>query len=622
MSSRGSGSTSSAESTDSYPSLYRSFPSKRTSIGSSSSSASSITSSSATPSQSVSKILNVPQRETACSTVPPRLKWDREAPAPNRPYDSRNFDAPFKPLQPYLNELGGLGVPPRKPCHSPKPDPFRKRTHVDEIFHKRVTDAGAFSITEQPKTNVCLQRKSPAIEEVAVEAVKSVILADNVNSDANSSSETSESDADLSEMSWSAFQQQPKQNEVLKQCKRSFFQARKELFKLRQYEDYLEEKNRQPEEVESWEISSESTVQSEETLEEDFLGKKEEIVVVEPSESLDEYKPMEIVHEGDKLQLQEHEKSYMDRIREHMWSKYEAKEQQEREDQAEREQSPEPLDEEEVLKTLPKQDYLNLKKHEFRQQLADRLEEIKLSMKREPKELPQTTVQFEKYTDELMRGRRELRDEALLVDEHYKKAGLEIDVPEKDLQLRKFRAEDHKSDTEESEAEEDGEKLSEVEEEPIVHTCMTRLEWARWIGRCTKLEKLKLPQVKIPRLPRVVHESEQSPIKMYIKGLHKQDREMKREKKPSQESLPAVDEKPSEPKAVKWQLKEMLYDKPKEYRISKFVPYKPPIRPFPELAKDRYKVSQAGRRRRRNRRKNHMDWIDQLVEEICHRNYL
>ncbi|EAT48002.1 AAEL000919-PA [Aedes aegypti] len=567
---RSSSSSSSLQSTDSYPSLYKSFSSKRTSVSSPSTTICSSASSSSIQSESISKLLNVPQQETTCSTVPPRLKWDREAPAPNRPYDSRKYDVPFKPLQPYLRQLGGLGVPPRKPCQSPKPDAFHKRTYIDEIFHKRVTDASTFSITEQPRTSVCLEGKTPEIEEITLNAVKSIILADNVNSEASNASDTSESGEDLSEMSWTAFQQQPKRDQVLKQCKRSFFQARKQLFKLRQYDDYVAEMNRQPDEVESWEISSESTVESVGSSELDVVEKQE--AVIEPCESNDEYKSTEIVHEEEKLRFQEHEQSYMDKIREHMWSQYEEEERKQREEQAEREQSPEPLEEEEILRNVPKQDYLNVKKHAFRQQLADRLEEIERSIKREPKKLPQTAIQFEKYTDELMRERRELRDEALLVDEHYKKVGLEIEVPEKDLQLRKFRAEDHKSEADGSEEEEAEDKCSEAEDESIVHTCMTRLEWARWMGRCTKLEKLKLPQVKIPRLPRVVHKSEQSPIKMYIKGLHKEDKQTKQGREPMVECATEIDAKHSEMKAVKWHLKDMLYDKPKEYRVSKFIP--------------------------------------------------
>ncbi|XP_062558337.1 chemotaxis regulatory protein ChePep-like [Armigeres subalbatus] len=615
MSSRGSKSASSTTSTDSYPSLYKSYSSKRTS--SSSSLGTTHSSIASTHSATGSKILNIPQKETTCSTVPPRIRWDREAPSPNRPYDSRKYDIPFKPLQPYLSQLGGLGVPPRKPCDIPKSDPFHKRTQVDESFHKRVTDASIFSITEQPRSNVCLEEKSPAIEYVALRSVKSVILADNIDSDGSDSSDT-EFEENLSEMSWTAFLQQPKRDEVLKQCKRSFFQARKELFKLRQHDDYLEEKNRQPVEVESWEISSDSTVELEDSSELDMFDKQEE-VVSEVFETSDEYKPTEVIHEEYKLRFKEHEQTYMESMRKHMWSQYEIEEEQQKEEEAKRQQSPEPVEEEEIIKNVPKQDYLNLKKHEYRQQLADRLEEINRSIKRKPQELPQTAVQFEKYNGELMRKRRELRDEARVVDEHYKKAGLELDVPEKDIKLRKFRAADHKSEADESE-DEDLYQSSEAEEEPVVHTCMTRLEWARWMGRCTKLEKLKLPQVRIPRLPKLVHKSEQSPIKMYIIGLHKEDKQIKTEAK--KESLDAIDSKRDKTKTVKWHLKDMLYEKPKEYRLSKFVPYRPPIRPFPELAKDRFKVGQAVRRRCRDRRKNHMVWIDQLVEGICNRNYL
>lgn len=429
-------------------------------------------------------------------------------------------------------------------------------------------------------------------------------MADNVDSNGGSSS-TDESE-DLSEMSWHAFQEKPEKDAVLRECKRSFFRARRELFKLRQYEDYVEEKNRKPVELESWDISSESTV---EEGEEEVQVDEEEEEQVEESTEIYAYQTTEILREDDKQRVQDHKAAHLEEVREHMWAGYEKAEREEEEQRALRALSPPPLDEEEMMRNVPEQDYLNKQKWLDRKAIAKRLEEIKRSQQRIPSKLPQTAVQFEKYTDELMKARRELRDEAILVDDHYKKAGIEVSVPEKDLQLRKFRAADHKSDASESE---DDEGSDAPKEEPAVHTCMTRFEWSRWMGTSTKMEKLKLPKVKIPRMPRLIHEAKESPIRRYIRGQVDEE-----------EVVETLDQnadisKKKKPKSVRWRLLDVLYDeKPLEHRISKFVPYKPPVRPFTELSKDSFKQRQAGRRKRRELRKNHMSWIDALVEEIC-----
>ncbi|XP_065073367.1 uncharacterized protein LOC135697536 [Ochlerotatus camptorhynchus] len=628
MSSRGSPASSSTQKhfqygrglrTDSSPSLYRSFSSKPTTSSKSSSSINPTISSTSTESSSSSAstpggstILNVPYNETTRSTVPPRLQWNREAPAVYRPYDFQNFDVPFKALPAYHSQLGGLGVPARKPCHQSKPDPFHKRTHIDEIYHKRVTDASTFSITEKLPSDLCVKQKPSKISEITLKAVKSVVLADNVNSDEDESSD-SDIEEDLCELSWEEFQERPKRNDVLKECKRSFFRARKELFKTRQYEEYLKEKNRQPEEVQSWEISSDSTV---ETVDADSVLRSATEEILAP---IDECIATEIVHVEDKACVQE--QSYMERVRKYMWNRYERKDMEEQKAQAERDKSPEPLDEEAILRNLPEQDYLNKRQHQIRKELSERLDELNRSIKLEPMNLPRTKVQFEEYNDKLMRARRELKDEAVLVDEHYKRAALKIDVPEKDLPLKKkYRAADYRSDEEKSAGDED-EAL-----EPVVHTCMTRLEWSRWLGHYTKHEKLNLPKVKIPRLPKMVHTAtEQSPIRMYIKGLHREDKRKKQErkqKKPSPSSSSVVMVKKNESKSIQWHLKEILYDKPEESRVPYFVRYKSRIRPFSELVKDRSRLMQAKNRRKRDLRKNHMTWINEVVEEICGRKYL
>ncbi|EDS26768.1 conserved hypothetical protein [Culex quinquefasciatus] len=594
--------TSSAVSTDSYPSLYRSFGSKSSTSTHLASSSDSSKPSSASSSTSVSTIPNHPKVTTSYSTIPPKLHWNREAQLAGRPYELRDLDRPYKPLQPYLSELGGLEVPPRKPCQPHKPDPFHRRTYPDEIFHKRVTDASTFSITERPRSRAC-----PPAKEEPLDSLRGVLLADNVDSDGGSSS-TDESE-DLSEMSWHAFQAKPEKDAVLRECKRSFFRARRELFKLRQYEDYVAEKNRKPVELESWEISSESTV----VEGEEEVQVEEEEELIEESTDVDEYQTTVILREDDKQRTQDHKAEHLEQVRERMWAGYEKAEREEEEQRALRALSPPPLDEEEMMRNVPEQDYLNKQKWLDREAIAKRLEEIKRSQQRIPRKLPQTAVQFEKYTDELMKARRELRDEAVLVDDHYRKAGIEVSVPEKDLQLRKFRAADHKSDASESE---DYEGSDAPKEEPVVHTCMTRFEWSRWMGTSTKMEKLKLPKVKIPRMPRLIHEAKQSPIRRYIRGQI--------DEKETEEPTPdknAFISKKKKPKSVGWRLLDVLYDdKPLEHRISKFVPYKPPVRPFTELSKDSFKQRQAGRRTRRELRKNHMSWIDALVDEICAKN--
>ncbi|KAL9703273.1 hypothetical protein quinque_006791 [Culex quinquefasciatus] len=268
-----------------------------------------------------------------------RHEWDREAQLTGRPYELRDLDRPYKPLQPYLSELGGLEVPPRKPCQPHKPDPFHRRTYPDEIFHKRVTDASTFSITERPRSRAC-----PPAKEEPLDSLRGVLLADNVDSDGGSSS-TDESE-DLSEMSWHAFQAKPEKDAVLRECKRSFFRARREL--------------------------SAATVR----------GTTEFRIIKRHTWS---------------------------RYASCMWAGYEKAEREEEEQRALRALSPPPLDEEEMMRNVPEQDYLNKQKWLDRGSDREAFEEIKRPQQRIPRKLPQTAVQFEKYTDELMKARRELR---------------------------------------------------------------------------------------------------------------------------------------------------------------------------------------------------------------------
>ncbi|XP_055591058.1 uncharacterized protein LOC129743122 [Uranotaenia lowii] len=613
MSSKTSSSSQKTWSTDSYPSLYRSDSTKQPS-----SSSSSLSSASTTPRSTSSTSISTLPKATGStsgsdSTIPPRLIWDREEASALRPYDYRKFDEPFKQLPTYLSELGGLGIPPRKPCYPVKADPFHRRTEEDSIFHKRNTDTTQFSLTEKPELGICVRKP----EKSLLQQVRGVALADNVNSEEEVDGSSESVASDSTDLSWKDFQQkQPERDQVMEDCRRCFFRAHRELFKMRQYDEYVEEKNRVPVEVQSWELSDESTASEvSEQIVDDLpeLTLVEEVIDVEKEPSIDpnEYQTTKIIRVDEKQRVIEHKERHLEAVKEFLWDGYAKADEAVVQLEEERQKSPEPEDPDDMVKNAPIQDYLNVNKIKFREELANRLEEIREKQKRVPKELPKTSVQFEKYTDELMSARRELRDEAILVHEHYQKAGIDVDVPEKDLQLRKFRAADCRSLA--SASEESLEEDSDVPDEPAVHTCMTRGEWARWIGKCTKMEKLKLPKVKIPRVPRELHKEEESPIRVYIRGVRK---EIKKE--PVSKLLEPPKPKPrrSTRTVPRWHLKDFLYGEPKEYQIPAFIPYKPQMVQFSDLAEDKYQKQRKQRKAKRNLRKSKMAWINDLVDEI------
>ncbi|XP_055617794.1 uncharacterized protein LOC129763070 [Toxorhynchites rutilus septentrionalis] len=456
-------------STDSYPSNYKSVSSKQQTSSSSGSEAEKrCTSSSDSIPDSTSTLF------TAVRKCPKYRKWNRAAHETGRPYERLDFDTPFKPLPGYFRQVGGLGIPARDPSLPPGVNPFHRRTVVDEIHHKRVTGANVYSITEEPKQVSGVFPKGEEEKKLPLEIVRDIVLADNMDSDVeDAGAPESDESEDLSSVSWDASELRPAKDEVLRECKRDFFRARKQLFKMRQYESYLEDKYRIPDKVESWIISSESSIVSDDGSEQIPIEQE-----VEPESFTwtdDDFKPTEIVREKDKEPVVEHQHQHLEQIREYLWEEYARKERK-----AQRQPIiPEPLEVWEILRDLPKQDYLNREKQQFRQYLVERLDAMLECQRVVPKNLPQTRAEFEKFNNEIMRERRELVDEAIVMERYYQRVGLDVTLPEKDLPLRQYRAVDYKSD----ESEEELEDLD--SEETLVkpvHTCMTRLEWSHWLG--------------------------------------------------------------------------------------------------------------------------------------------
>uniref|UniRef100_A0A182WEH9 Uncharacterized protein n=1 Tax=Anopheles minimus TaxID=112268 RepID=A0A182WEH9_9DIPT len=492
-----SSSPTSVVSTDSYPTNFRSYSTDLNDDGI----------------HSIDSERPVPNEDipTLPATVP-KLKWDKEQFDVRRPYERKNYERPFRDLPGHLSNIQGLNVKPRK-CTVP--NPFARRTPIEEVFHKRNVKS------------VCPAEEPRAL----VDCVEDVIVADNPSHQIRAS-------------------------------------------------------------------------------------------------SVESYQPPTIMHRDDKAPVIEAQDEFLQRIRSRYLQKFDRVRKQLEDAERERQKPPAPFDAEKYEAEYPEPDIRNEAKALFRQALRNRLEEINQLQSRTVRRYPTSVKQFAAYKAQIMEDRRKLRDEALLVEDYFRKANTPKELPEAKLEVKRYRTEEfgvHPDDSEDEKEREENEQNK--RNEPLVyHTCMTREEWGHWIAHSTKIEKLKLPKVTVPRIPVLVQTCEESPIRLYVQGALRdgKSQEFRRETTPKELQL-AHPEKiihsipPSATRKSKVTMRDLLFDPASQPEPMDYVPYNASIRPYSDIAEEQFRSVKGQRKVRRQLRKSRMHWIEEIVDEICSR---
>uniref|UniRef100_A0A182JEM4 Uncharacterized protein n=1 Tax=Anopheles atroparvus TaxID=41427 RepID=A0A182JEM4_ANOAO len=512
-----------------------------------------------------------------------RLQWDREQFDIRRPYERKEYERPHRALPNYLAAFEGLNVKPQK-CSVP--NAFTRRTPIEEVFHER------------NRTIVCPKEAPRTLED----CVGDVIIADNVSSSASDSEpeqmEEQENDAH--------------ERQVLKECRKTFLRARRTLLRSELFDRYF---NRAPSPANDNESS-----ESEETLEEfeQIAGEEQKLEqhdLVGALEQLNENAGTIIVHKESKPAVVESQQQFLDRLRTRYLERFDRVRQGMEEEEQERTKHPEPFDGERYMAEYPAPDIRNEAKAHFRESLRARLEELNKLQQRPVRQYPRTAKQFAEYKERIMEDRRKLRDEAEIVEDHFRKAGTPREIPEAKLEVKRFRLADFGDAPEDSDAEGEQQAVRPL----VYHTCMTREEWGHWIARSTKTEKLKLPKVSVARVPVVVQKCHESPIRAYIQGRpsttaaeNEAKKQEHRRPKKIIHSIPTA----CPPCQT---MRDLLFDPAPKPEPMEFVPFNASLRPYSDIVEERLRIGKEQRKAQRQLRKSRMRWIEELVDEICRR---
>ncbi|XP_053679195.1 uncharacterized protein LOC128730189 [Anopheles nili] len=526
-----------------------------------------------------------------------KVKWDKEQFDTRRPYERKSYDRSYRRLPGHLAEFEGLDVKPRKCAVT---DTFARRTPIEEVFHKR--NIKSVCATEAPRS--------------LVDCVDDVIVADNVSS---SETETEEECVEL--------EQAPDKRAVSRECCKTFFRARRTLLRSEMFQEYFNREPPPPKEVDS--DDTEQTLDV--VASRDSLSQTEQVQSdsVQPrqvrSSSIGSYEPPAILHKESKAPVIKAQELFIQRMRGRYLQRFDRVRQKLEDAERERQKPPVPFDAEQYEADYPAPDITNQAKVHYRESLRKRLEELELLQRRSVRKYPASAKQFAAYKFQLMEDRRKLRDEALLVEDYLRNANTPKELPQARLEVRHYRLAEFGVQWDDAEDTEDERDLKEQQQqdEPLVyHTCLTREEWGHWLARSTKIEKLKLPKVNVPRLPVLVHKSHESPIRAYIHGrqdsysaVGEPEQSHQRLGQP-QEIASSIRTPASQPKVT---MRDLLFDPMVKPEPVDYISYNINLRPYLEIAEQRQQRLKGQRKGQRQLRKSRMQWIEQLVDEICHR---
>uniref|UniRef100_A0A182YJD4 Uncharacterized protein n=1 Tax=Anopheles stephensi TaxID=30069 RepID=A0A182YJD4_ANOST len=523
----------------------------------------------------------------------PRLKWDKEQFDVRRPYERKNYEYPYRDLPGHLSTFDGLNVKPRKCTVT---NPFTRRTPIEEVFHKRNVKS------------VCPAEVPRALEH----CVEDVIVADNV------SSRESEVQEDLAEVEKVVADRRI----VSRECCKTFFRARRALLRSALFREYFNRKPAPEKEDTAGDTSGDESEELLDDLPEELLDENDQVRPEIPprqvrSSSVGSYLPPTIMHRDDKAPVIEAQEQFLERIKSRCLQKFDRVRQQLEDAERERQKPPPPFDPEKYEAEYPRPDIRNEAKAQFREALRNRLEELNQLQHRTVRKYPTTVKQFAAYKAHIMEDRRKLRDEALLVEDYYRNANTPKELPEARLEVKRYRLAEFGVHSDDSEDEEDREanEQSKRNDPSVYHTCMTRDEWGHWMAHSTKIEKLKLPKVNVPRIPVLVQKCAESPIRAYVQGKTQTDR--KKHAAQPQKIIHSL--RPSAARKSKVTMRDLLFDPAPPPEPMDYVPYNASLRPYSDIAEERFRSVKGQRKVWRQLRKSRMHWIEQLVDEICSR---
>ncbi|XP_053668350.1 uncharacterized protein LOC128718756 [Anopheles marshallii] len=531
--------------------------------------------------------------------VVPKVKWDKEQFDVRRPYERKNYERPYRDLPGHLSSFEGLNVKPRK-CTTT--NPFARRTPIEEVFHKRNVKS------------VCPAEVPRPLED----CVNDVIVADNVSSAESTVEETAEAVEKVADG----------RRIVSRECCKTFFRARRALLRSELFREYF---NREPT-AEIEDPTAEESDDSEVLLDDlpDELEQSDSSVDREltpenaphqvRSGSVASYQPPTIMHRDEKVPVIEAQEQFLHRMRSRYLQKFERVRQQLEDAERERHKSPAPFDAEKYEAEYPEPDIRNEAKAHFREALSNRLEELNQLQHRTVRTYPASVQQFAAYKAQVMEDRRKLRDEALLVEDYFRNANTPKELPEAKLEVKRYRLAEFGVHPDDSEDEGRLEKTEQNKrKEPLAyHTCMTREEWGHWIAHSTKIEKLKLPKVTVPRVPVLVQKCDESPIRLYIQGSLLDG---------NAKTDSSQGETTAHPKRIihstslksKVTMRDLLFDPVPQPEPMDYVPRNANLRPYSDIAEEQFRSVKGQRKVRRQLRKSRMHWIEALVDEICSR---
>uniref|UniRef100_A0A182Q4I0 Uncharacterized protein n=1 Tax=Anopheles farauti TaxID=69004 RepID=A0A182Q4I0_9DIPT len=519
------------------------------------------------------------------------LKWDKEQFDTRRPYERKNYERPFRKLPGHFATLEGMVAEPRQ-CITT--DTFARRTPVEEVLHKRNVKS------------VCPADVPRALDD----CVEDVIVAENLSS----------GESVMDKRRWESVEAVKNSRIVSRECYKTFFRARRALFRSDLFQEYF---NREP----SCSAQEPDTDDSEEDLpdvselsEEENIGNscddREDAPYRVRSSSVGSYEPPTIVHREDKVAVVEAQEQFLARMRSRYLEKFErVREQLENADQ-ERHKPPAPFDPDRYEADYPELDVRNEARARFRKSLRQRLEELNQLQHRPVRKYPTSVKQFAAYKTQLMEDRRKLRDEAELVESYFRNRNIPKELPEAKLEVKRYRLAEFGTQPDDWMYEE-GYTLepSDLSDPPVYHTCMTRHEWSHWTVRSVKIEKLKLPKVKIPHVPVLVQKCTESPIRAYIQG--------RLDGAQGSNKPPTVKEEDSPQQIIHSMrmstMRNLLFDPKRVSDAVDYTPYEAILPPYSDMAEERFRRGRARRKGQRQRRKSRMQWIEELVDKICRR---
>uniref|UniRef100_A0A182PC82 Uncharacterized protein n=1 Tax=Anopheles epiroticus TaxID=199890 RepID=A0A182PC82_9DIPT len=528
----------------------------------------------------------------------PKLKWDKEQFDVRRPYERKNYDRPYRGLPGHLAGFEGLNVPAR---HCTVASTFARRTPIEEVFHKRNIKS------------VC----PPEVSRTLEDCVEDVIVADNLSSTASEPEEEVEQVEKVYEG-----------RVVSKECCKTFFRARRALLRSELFQEYFNRKPSLEQANDSDESEEEELDDLPEDLEQQDSAEEDEIPETgletgELSPSIGSYQAPTITHRDEKLPAVEAQELFLVRMRCRYLEKFDRVAEQLEEEKRQRNKPPEPFDGEKYEAQYPKPDIRNEGKAHFRELLSKRLEELNKLQERTVRKYPTSVKQFAAYKARVMEDRRKLRNEALLVEDYFRNANTPKELPEAKLEVKRYRLAEfgeHPSDSEDEEDRQERERKKQNQPQ-VYHTCMTRAEWGHWIARSSKIEKLKLPKVSVPRIPMLVQKCVESPIRAYVRGrplegnpVQKTGREdhEKERSAPPQNIIHSVGKSGAT-------MRDLLFDPMDPPEPVDYVPYNASLQPYTDIADERFGRVKVQRKVLRQLRKSRMRWIEELVDEICRR---